>query len=283
MNPELQNLIQNALVEYIVNRVVAKLAQRQKTALVLFTGATIGFKQSIESLNKLQQNGWKFQVVISKAAEEVLTEDLIKTSLKIDCVIKEDDKPNIKELLAQNNLIIIPSLTINTASKIANCISDTLITNIVSKAMMGGKKIITSINACCIENEERKSIYGDNVTQAYKNRLVNNLETIKSYGIDLTTSENLFYKVEKYSKKNLNTNNLSVNNQNQIDKQPEVVENKLPQEKNLLSVKLDKKVISRADVYKNRGYNCIFVDKGSLITDLAYEEAKKLKLKIMKE
>ena len=63
---------------------------------------------------------------------------------------------------------------------------------------MSGKKIIASLNACCIENEERKSIYGDNVSLAYKNKLKNNLETIKSYEIELTTSENLFYKVEKY-------------------------------------------------------------------------------------
>ena len=281
MNSELQNLIQNALIEYIVNKVIEKLEQRQKTALVLSTGASIGFRQSIESLNKLQQNGWQFKVVISKAAEDVLTEDLIKKSLNIESVIKEDDKPDIKELLDQNNLIIIPSLTINTASKIANCISDTLITNIVSKAMMSGKKIIASLNACCIENEERKSIYGDNVSLAYKNKLKNNLETIKSYEIELTTSENLFYKVEKYSKKNLNTNNLVINNQSKDNKK--TIDLKQPQDKNSLYIKLDKKVISRADVYENRGYNYIFVDKGSLITDLAKEEAKKLNLKIKQE
>ena len=281
MNSELQTLIQNALIEYIVNKVIEKLEQRQKTTLVLFTGASIGFRQSIESLNKLQQNGWQFKVVISKAAEEVLTEDLIKKSLNIENVIKEDDKPDIKELLDQNNLIIIPSLTINTASKIANCISDTLITNIVSKAMMSGKKIIASLNACCIENEERKSIYGDNVSLAYKNKLKNNLETIKSYEIELTTSENLFYKVEKYSKKNLNTNNLVINNQSKDNKK--TIDLKQPQDKNSLYIKLDKKVISRADVYENRGYNYIFVDKGSLITDLAKEEAKKLNLKIKQE
>ena len=281
MNSELQNLIQNALIEYIVNKVIEKLEQRQKTALVLFTGASIGFRQAIESLNKLQQNGWQFKVVISKAAEDILTEDLIKKSLNIESVIKEDDKPDIKELLDQNNLIIIPSLTINTASKIANCISDTLITNIVSKAMMSGKKIIASLNACCIENEERKSIYGDNVSLAYKNKLKNNLETIKSYEIELTTSENLFYKVEKYSKKNLNTNNFVINNQSKDNKK--TIDLKQPQDKNSLYIKLDKKVISRADVYENRGYNYIFVDKGSLITDLAKEEAKKLNLKIKQE
>ena len=49
MNSELQNLIQNALIEYIVNKVIEKLEQRQNTTLVLFTGASIGFRQSIES------------------------------------------------------------------------------------------------------------------------------------------------------------------------------------------------------------------------------------------
>ena len=108
-----------------------------------------------------------------------------------------------------------------------------------------------------------------------------NLETIKSYEIELTTSENLFYKVEKYSKKNLNTNNLVINNQSKDNKK--TIDLKQPQDKNSLYIKLDKKVISRADVYENRGYNYIFVDKGSLITDLAKEEAKKLNLKIKQE
>ena len=47
----------------------------------------------------------------------------------------------------------------NSAAKIANCISDTLVTNIVSKALMSGRPVVASINGCCPDNEEEKIIW----------------------------------------------------------------------------------------------------------------------------
>ena len=61
MNSELQNLIQNALIEYIVNKVIEKLEQRQKTALVLFTGASIGFRQSIRINRRFNKEKFKYR------------------------------------------------------------------------------------------------------------------------------------------------------------------------------------------------------------------------------
>lgn len=257
MDSRLSKLMEKSIIEYIVERVIEKLQEKNKTAVVLFTGATIGFKQSIESLNKLQQNGWKFDVILSNGARNVLGEDLIKRSLNIDKVINEDDKVDIKALLNDNNLVIIPSLTINSTSKIANCISDTLVTNIVSKALMLGKKIIASINACCIDNKERKAIYNDYTTEAYKNTLRNHMEVLKSYGITFTTSENLAYKVEK----------IVLNNNSQRSN----------------SIKIDKRVISRSDIYENKNYNTIIINQKCLITDLARDEAKRHKIKLIKE
>lgn len=264
MDSRLNELMEKSIIEYIVERVIEKIHEKNKRAVILFTGATIGFKQSIESLNKLQQKGWKFDVILSNGARNVLGEDLIKKSLNVDIVKTEEDKVDIKNLLNDNNLIIIPSLTINSASKIANCISDNLVTNIASKALMSGKKIVASINACCIDNEERKAIYNDYTTQAYKNALRNNLELIKSYGILLTISENLDYKVEKA------VSNISLKTQNNS-----------PQKIN--EVKIDKKIISRSDIYENKNYNTIVINPECLITDLARDEAKKYKIKLIKK
>ncbi|WP_434798614.1 flavoprotein [Terrisporobacter vanillatitrophus] len=276
MDSRLSELMEKSIIEYIVERVIEKLQEKNKKAVVLFTGATIGFKQSIESLNKLQQNGWKFDVILSNGARDVLGEDLIKSSLNIDKVINEDDKVDIKALLNDNDLVIIPSLTINSASKIANCISDTLVTNIVSKALMSGKKIIASINACCIDNKERKSIYNDHTTEAYKNTLRNHLEVIKSYGITFTTSENLACKVEK----------IVLNNNFQELKSQSSKTNLKNQNNNFQrsnSIKIDKTVISRSDIYENKNYNTIIINQKSLITDLARDEAKRHKIKLIKE
>ena len=276
MDSRLNEIMEKSIIEYIVERVIEKLQEKNKTAVVLFTGATIGFKESIESLNKLQQKGWKFDVILSNEARNVLGEDLIKKSLNIDIIKTEDDKIDIKTLLNDNNLVIIPSLTINSASKIANCISDNLVTNIVSKALMSGKKIVASINACCIDNEERKSIYGENTTQAYKNTLRNYLEVIKSYGILLTTSENLDHKVEKNishnNYQNLKSKSSNINLKNQTNS---------PQKAN--EVKIDKKIISRSDIYENRNYNTVVINQDSLITELARDEAKKYKIKLIKK
>lgn len=268
MDIKLEELMERALIEYIVDRVIEKIIEKNKTAIVLFTGATIGFKQSIESLNKLQENGWKLKIVLSNGAKDVLTEDLIKTSLNVDKVITEDDVVDIKLLLDENTLVIIPSLTVNSASKIANCISDTLVTNIVSKALMSGKKIIASINACCIDNEERKSIYGNHLTEYHKQVLRSNLEKIKNYGIILTTSENLAHKViDKKSKK--------IDRQNFNKRQEKI-------RKDETSIKINKNLISRSDIYENRKYKTIIVNKSALITDLARDEAKRFEIKIIK-
>ena len=268
MDNKLSELMEKAIMEYIVERVIEKLQEKNKRAVVLFTGATIGFNQSIESLNKLQQKGWKLDVILSNGAKNVLGEELIKKSLNIDIVKTEDDKVDIKTLLSNNSLVIIPSLTINTASKIANCISDNLVTNIVSKALISGKKIIASINACCIDNEERKLIYGDNTTDAYKNTLRNNLEVIRSYGLLLTTSQNLYYKVQK------NYSNPSHKSQISSPTKLDKVNNE---------VKIDKKIISRKDIYENKDCNTIFINLDSLITDLARDEAKKYNIKLIKK
>lgn len=276
MDSRLSELMEKSIIEYIVERVIEKLQEKNKKAVVLFTGATIGFKQSIESLNKLQQNGWKFDVILSNGARAVLGEDLIKSSLNIDKVINEDDKVDIKVLLNDNNLVIIPSLTINSASKIANCISDTLVTNIVSKALMSGKKIIASINACCIDNKERKVIYNDHTTEAYKNTLRNHMEVLKSYGITFTTSENLAYKVEKIV---LNNNFQELKSESSKTN----LKNQNNNSKNSNSIKIDKTVISRSDIYENKNYNTIIINQKSLITDLARDEAKRHKIKLIKE
>lgn len=277
MDNRLNELMERSIIEYIVERVIEKIQEKNKRAVVLFTGATIGFKQSIESLNKLQEKGWKFDVILSNGARDVLGKDLIKKSLNVDVVKTEDDNVDIKTLLSDNSLVIIPSLTINSASKIANCISDNLVTNIVSKSLMSGKKIVASINACCIDNEERKSIYGDNTTEAYKNTLRNHLEVIKSYGILLTTSENLDYKVEKtMSNNNFQNLKLKSSNINLKNNSPQKVQK-------INEVKIDKKIISRSDIYENRNFNIIVISPESLITDLARDEAKKYKIKLIKK
>ena len=50
-------------------------------------------------------------------------------------------------IVDDSQFVIIPSLTINTAAKVANCISDNLLTNMISRAMATGKPIVAAMMA----------------------------------------------------------------------------------------------------------------------------------------
>jgi flavoprotein len=263
---DFEDIIVNVMIDYIVEKVIDKIMDYNKTALVLFTGASIGFSQSIKALRTLKGEGWKFKVIITKGAENALGKSLLQDLLSIDDVITDDTDANVNKLINDYKFIIIPSLTINTASKIVNCISDNLVTNIISHSMIVGKSIIASTNACCPDNVERNKM-GFNATEPYKDKLRNNLDLLRSYGIDTTVSENLADKVNQVLKRSYGIK--------KIDTDKPI--------KNYSAIKVDEKVISRSCILNNSNFSIIKVDKNAVVTDLAAEEAAKLNIKLIKE
>ena len=283
---QLESIIEESIIDYIVEKVVEKIINRSKRGLILFTGATIGYSQSIESINKLKRDGWEFDVVMSKSAQEVITVDSVKKAIGISNIITNENGSVIKELLQRNNVIVIPTLTINSAAKIANCISDTLVTNIVSKALISGKPIVASINGCCPDNKERREIYGDNLSDFHKKRLSNNLEILRSYNIKLSSSEKLYKNVNKILLKSFNLyksnkfiNEVYVSNGDKVvssNAEPKTVDD-------ISSIRLNKKILSRKDIWDNKKFSTIFVKQNTLITDLARDEAQRLNITLTKE
>ena len=283
---QLESIIEESIIDYIVEKVVEKIINISKRGLILFTGATIGYSQSIESINKLKRDGWEFDVVMSKSAQEVITVDSVKKAIGVSNIITNENGSVIKELLQRNNVIVIPTLTINSAAKIANCISDTLVTNIVSKALISGKPIVASVNGCCPDNKERREIYGDNLSDFHKKRLSNNLEILRSYNIKLSSSEKLYKNVNKILLKSFNLyksnkfiNEVYVSNGDKVvssNAEPKTVDD-------ISSIRLNKKILSRKDIWDNKKFSTIFVKKNTLITDLARDEAQRLNITLTKE
>ncbi|MGL4913885.1 MAG: flavoprotein [Romboutsia sp.] len=282
---KLENIIEESIesvfIDYLVNKVIEKLDNYNKKAIVIFTGASIGFEKSFQGIKNLQSDGWKFNIVLSKGACNIFNENLIKELFNIDKVIKENNEENLTKLIKENTIIIVPTLTVNTCSKIVNGISDSIATNIISYSLMSGKKVLVSINGCCPDNEERLRTLGDNMTRGHKELLRNNIEKLRSYGVILTKSENIEKKTkrvyeENFSlfKANKNYNNNHLNKEIQCDLN---ISNLSEDE-----IFLDKKVISKMDVYSLKNYKCIKTNKNSIITALAKEEALRHNVKILK-
>lgn len=78
---EFEEALMSTIVEYISDQVILRYAQACKKATVLFSGALIGYKDAVTSLNELKKDGWTLTAVLSKAAGEVITEERIKMTL----------------------------------------------------------------------------------------------------------------------------------------------------------------------------------------------------------
>jgi hypothetical protein len=277
---EFENALMSTIVEYISDQIVLRYMEACKKAVVLFSGALIGYKDAVPALNELKKDGWKLTAVLSKAAGEVLTEERIRNDIDPEAIFVEGAPVNGRQIIDESQFVIIPELTINTAAKVANCISDNLLTNMISRAMATGKPIIAAIDGCCPDNAVRAKL-GFKVTDAYKARMRRNLEDLQSYGIVLTVNANLCHKVNKVYENSFpfpkpGSEGESTQAQPSCSVKMQVV----PEGG---SIKLDKKVVGRIDIAGCLNCETILVRSDAVITGLAQDEALKRGIRIVKE
>lgn len=271
---EFENALMSTIVEYISDQIVLRYMDACKKAAVLFSGALIGYADAVRSLNELKKDGWSLTVIMSKAADEVLTKERIQNDIGPDAIYVEGAPVNGRQIIDDNQFVIVPALTINTAAKVANCISDNLLTNMISRAMATGKPIVAAVDGCCPDNEVRAKL-GFKVTDAYKARMRSNLEALQSYGIHLTVDNNLFEKVNKVYTASFDFLAPDSDEKPAQEKAKPAAGTSCGCSKpaETASVKLDKKVIGRVDIAKNARFKTIIVGADAVVTGLAVDEA----------
>lgn len=285
---ELQETLMSVIAEYIADEVLRRYAAHCKTALVLYSGAMLGFQDAIDNLKELREQGWKFTIVMSESAAEIIPRERLEKELTPEAIVTEGNPANYRKLVSDNNFVLIPSLTINTAAKVVSCINDNLLTRIISRAMIVGKPIIASIDGCCPDSEARARM-GFHVTEAYKVKMRSNLESLRSYGMTLTTSKNLAHKANKVFSSKYSFSNDHSSGATATTTQVKLESSKTQGVKKESTkvqgqtVKLNKNIISKSDIVINQQYSTIVVDRKALVTALAKDEAYKRGIKITVE
>lgn len=264
--------------DYVVQEVVKRYLARSKKALVLFSGALIGIQEAYDNLNQLKSEGWSLTVAMSQSAKEIISEQTIREKIGPDAIYAEGSPVDYRKLVEECNYVIIPCLTINTTAKVANGISDNLLTRIISRSMIVGKPVIAAIDGCCPDNAVRAKM-GFKVTEAYKVRLRKNLEALQDYGIVLTSAKNLARKTNKVLSGSFGFSNSHKAEASKKDDTKKAT----AKPSGGSAVRLDKNIISRNDILLNRQYKTIIVGKKANVTALAVDEAYRYGITIVKE
>lgn len=185
---QLRDAILEALTEEIARRVAEKLQQLQKKALVVCTGSALSFSTWQSELRILAENGFGMDLYLSESACQILDTDALCGSVPFGRVWKGRLEEAPEKLAAAYPTILVPALTVNTAAKLAACISDTPATRMISNSLMRGKNVVVSVDGCCPDNPARAAM-GYRMTEGLKAQLHHNLVQLQAYGATLTTAE----------------------------------------------------------------------------------------------
>ncbi|QXT63271.1 flavoprotein [Tessaracoccus palaemonis] len=176
---ELRSLIRQVVVEVLADGAPAR--PEPRNALVLFTGALLGFEASLESLRRLKATGLvNLDWTQTHSASKILDQQAIESIGMC---------PAEKSLVMGHDMLIIPTATVNMVAKVAHGIGDCLASNVMAEFIMFDKPVVLSVNACG-DTPDKRGWFPD-LPAGYSRMLQGNLEALASFGVTLASSETL--------------------------------------------------------------------------------------------
>ncbi|WP_315081394.1 flavoprotein [uncultured Clostridium sp.] len=276
------------IVQVVLKEVMFQLENksfRTKKAVVFFTGSTVGLKESITELKKLKTQGIKLKAVLSKHASQIIDRNIINEIFNIEDIYIDGNLEDSNHIYDEEfDLLIGATLSINSLSKVANGISDTMPTALISKCILNGTKVIMSKDSVDFrESSTRKNPY-KNIPVPYMNMIKGYLDKLESYGIKLVNSENLVDSVVKkdFSEEILPKVKSKIDDGNINEMVLSDLKNEFNENDRALEFKINKKVISSEEISNNSGNKKIVIPSNSIITALAKDLAEELGIQIIK-
>ncbi|WP_252223800.1 MULTISPECIES: flavoprotein [unclassified Clostridium] len=282
------NLNFDEIVQVVLKEVMFQLENKSfisKKAVVFFTGSTVGLKESITELKKLKTQGIKLKAVLSKHASQMIDSNIINEIFNMEDIYIDDDLEDSNHIYDEEfDLLLGATLSINSLAKVANGISDTMPTALISKCILNGTKVIISKAGVDFrESNIRKNQY-KNIPVPYMNMIKGYLDRLESYEIKFINSENIFdYIIKKDFNEDILPKVKSKIDDSNIN---EIVSSNFKNEFNendrTLEFKINKKVISSEDISNNSENKKIIIPSNSIITSLAKDLSEDLGIQIIK-
>ncbi len=266
------------LVIEIVKQVIAELRAKSpaQRVLVLFSGASTGFVAGMDCIKMMTTRGHQVTVVFTPSAVNIITPEQAQRAGATNIILPNMwiDAPGTAK---NSDLVLVPTLSMNTASRLAMGLMDTLISTLVMGALLAGKPVI-AIRDGADPNGNGGRVFGakPGVANALKEKLVQHLETLVSFGIELVDEPDFLATVEArllgfYTQPNTS-----------IIRSPQTVAAPLPAVSAVIpGAPGGTTFITHHDLLAFAPQTTIYVSPGARFTPLAQETVKQLKLNVV--
>lgn len=188
-----------ALIVRIITEVLAALKLQQPTrrnVLVLFSGASSGVQVGLEAVEKLARAGHKVTVVLSPSASQITGEERIRKA-GAQQVIGPDTWANAPQLVRETDLALLPTLSMNFAARLAQGLMDTLLSTLALGVLIAGKPLVAVRDGADLDGPGGRVFGAKGTAPALRARMMGNLQTLASYGVELVSADEFLQAVER--------------------------------------------------------------------------------------
>jgi Flavoprotein len=192
----------DALIDKIVARVLAlmsgepvELAPRH--VLMLFSGASTGFVAGMEAIRRLGASAHTLTVVLSPAASQIVTEAQVRKAGAV-AVIGPGQWSDAPALVHEANLVLIPTLSMSVAARLALGLMDSLVATLALGALLAGKPVV-AIRDGAEPGGRGGEVFGavEGAAPLLRAKLEDHLAALASFGIELVREPEFLVTVER--------------------------------------------------------------------------------------
>lgn len=179
------------LIDQIVAQVVARVRARliagapRRQVLALFSGASTGYVVGMETLRLLTDAGHPVTVGMTASALHVIGEDKVRAA-GVAGIIGPDQWVNTPGLVRSTDLVLMPTLSMNTAAHLALGLMDSLFSTLVLGALLAGKPVV-AVRDGADPNGNGGLVFSDSRggAPALRRTMLGHLDTLSDFGIQL--------------------------------------------------------------------------------------------------
>ncbi|MFM8319853.1 MAG: flavoprotein [Chloroflexota bacterium] len=184
-----------AQIDQLVQQVLDRLLQRmiaaapRRSVLMLFSGAGTGYVVGMQAIQWLAQAGYPLTVVMTASARHVIGEDNVRKA-GAQRLLAEGEWANSPKLVAETEVVLMPTLSMNTAAHLALGMMDSLIATLALGALLGGKPVLAVCDGANPYGPGGR-VFGpsNDAAPLLRARLAENLATLASYGMQMVGND----------------------------------------------------------------------------------------------
>lgn len=259
---EMEEII-NRAVEAVFERLYASAPRRK--ILMVFTGAGSGYVAGRDAVRLLVKAGQPLRIILSSAAGSIIGADNLRKVGATD-IIQAGDWVWAPTVIQECDLILVPTLSMNTAAKLAAGMMDSLPNTIILGGLLAGKPVV-AVDDGADPFGDGGRVFGSDTTTAplLRQKIAAHLPTLKAYGIHLVHKEQFLAAILSF---------LMTPPQPAAAAQLPVA----PDEHTPASNSLSEMWITTAELSRFSRGQTIHIPRGACLTPLARETAQRLEL-----